>query len=159
MQRDRHVVRLLSVREVGVQVGDIDAVELQQPDGLAGAGESRPRNRPPACRCLEKRPRVRNPWWLRALHPSFLCTRAGCGIEKLSKPEICHSGNRRGHGGLPVRSIEGAILRGVLVDAHAHIKGCLNDRHRALDLHVHAVAGAAHHLEAAALLRKPTTAS
>ena len=61
---------------------------------------------------------------------------------------MCQSWTGRSSGGLPVRSIEGAVFGGVLVDAHGHMEGCLNGRHRAGDIQVHAIAGSAHHRKA-----------
>ena len=50
-------------------------------------------------------------------------------------------------GGFAIRTIEGSVLGGVLVDHHAHMEGRLDGRNRALDLHIHAVARTADHCE------------
>src|ERR1019366_1524593 len=55
---------------------------------------------------------------------------------------------RQAHRGLPVWSIECAVFRWVLVDTHPHIEGRLDRRHRALDLQIHSIAGAANHPKA-----------
>ena len=63
-QRDGDVVGLADVGEVGVEVGQVGAVVLEQAEVLAGAGEGGPRrSRRRACRCRGTRPTGRSRWW------------------------------------------------------------------------------------------------
>ncbi len=75
----------------------------------------------------------------------------GRGIEKLSRPETCHSLERRVRSGLPVHSVECALLGGMLVNAHGHVEGFLDAGHRPRHIHEHAIAGGFLNREAARL--------
>ena len=64
------------------------------------------------------------------------------------QPRDVPEAGRQVHRGLPVRSIEGAVFRGVLVDAHGHVESSINVRDRARKLHVESIAGATNHRKA-----------
>src|ERR1700685_2605779 len=44
---------------------------------------------------------------------------------------------------LPVRSVEGTVFRGKIVEAHRHMESSLDARHRPRDIQVQAIAGGA----------------
>lgn len=56
--------------------------------------------------------------------------------------------DRQVHRRLSVRSIEGPVFRGVLINIHSHVESGLDGFHRALEMHVHTIAGAANDREA-----------
>ena len=64
---------------------------------------------------------------------------------------MCHSWTARSSRGLPVRSVEGAVFGGKLVDAHGHMEGFFDTRHRPRDIQVQAIAGSADYRKAVSL--------
>ena len=70
--------------------------------------------------------------------------RDGVVVQTGDVPEVERQVRRR----LAIRGIEGAVLGGVLIGAHAHMEGSLDGRNGAFDLHIHAIACAADYAEA-----------
>ena len=59
--------------------------------------------------------------------------------------------NREIRRGLPVRSVEGAVFRWVLVDAHGQMEGLLNTSHGSRDVNVDAIRRGANHSQSVSL--------
>src|SRR5271168_2961051 len=119
---NRDLVGLLDVFEVGVEVGDVVSVILEEPDRLAFAGESGPAvvSRAHVAAAIG----VRRAGSLHGIGPDgriFMPesgTRDGIVVQARDVPEA----GRQIHGGLAVGSIEGAVFRGMLVNAEGDVE-------------------------------------
>ena len=129
---------MLSGLVVGVHVGYLISEELKQPDVLALARES--------CSLVVGRPHVAaaellsrtGAWTVGGRHRTLRSTdefgtRDRIVIQTRNVPQT----ERQVHRGLPVRCIEVAVLDRIVIETHGYVEGCLDVRHRALELHVH----------------------
>src|SRR5208337_3174244 len=139
---------LANILVVSVQVGQIGTDVLKQSERLASAVEG-------ACSVVggahvaaeERLTRAGtntgvgvNLLWV--VNESW--TRNRIVLQARDMPQL----ERQVHRGLPIRRIEGAVLRGVLVDTHGDVEGSLDACYCSCNLHVHAIAGSAGDLEA-----------
>ena len=149
---DGNLVGLADVLVVGVEVGEVGAVVLEEAEVLAGAGEDGATVVGGAHVAAEEGSGGAGAgggvgddgFGLDAVGGGVIIfadeegMRDGVVFEAGDVPEI----EGQTGGGLAIGGVEGAILGGVLVGDHVDVKGALDGEDAALDLNFHAIAGA-----------------